>query len=177
MSLKIFSTAWFSFLKQKGQFNRIALLSDVKATGVVGGTSTVGAYETRELNTIVDPTAIVTSLAANRFTLQAGTYFVEAASPNYFNEQARCKIRNITDSSDAILGQSVYLRSTGTGDNAAQVSFNAVAVGYIIITTAKVFELQNRCTVTTASGLGLALNFAGESEVYSTVKITKIELG
>ena len=59
---------------------RIAYLKDVKAANTAGGTFTSGAFQTRTLNTVEGDASIV-SLAANQFTLQAGTYHIEGVAP------------------------------------------------------------------------------------------------
>jgi hypothetical protein len=154
---------------------RIATLSDVKASGTDGGTATVGAYATRTLNTLSDPTGIVTSLASNQFTLPAGEYYIEAMTPAYFCENAKSKLRNITDSTDALIGGTVYIRSTGTGDNAAQVMTYSPLRGNLVISSATTFEIQMRVGVTVATfGFGIAGAF-GDSEVYTVCQITKVK--
>lgn len=154
---------------------RIATISDVKASGTDGGTATSGSYQTRTLNTLSDPTGIVTSLASNQFTLPAGEYYIEAMTPAYFCENAKSKLLNITDSTDAIIGGTVYIRSTGTGDNAAQVMTYSPIRGNVVINSAKTFEIQMRVGITVATtGFGIAGSF-GDNEVYTVVKIQKVK--
>jgi hypothetical protein len=150
---------------------RIATLSDVKASGTPGGTATSGSYQTRTLNTLSDPSGIVTSLASNQFTLPAGEYYIEASAPVYYTNAHKIKIRNITDSTDAIIGTAVRaLASGGDGD-----STPAILSGYISISNSKTFELQHRVSSTWATtGFGIACSF-GDNEVYALVKITKVK--
>lgn len=148
---------------------RIATLTDVKSSGVDGGTATAGSYQTRTLNTLVDLTGIVTSLSSNQFTLPTGEYYIEASAPAFACTQHKIKIRNITDSSDALIGGTEYSQ-TSAGDS--QRSF---IKGIVTITSSKTFELQHRVTTTRASnGYGLSAGY-GDSEVYSIVKITKVK--
>jgi hypothetical protein len=155
---------------------RIATLSDVKASGTDGGTFTGGSYQTRTLNTIEDSTGIVTSLASNQFTLSTGQYYIEFSAPAYAGgdvvQSHKAKIRNITDSTDAIIGSTELNRRVSS----ASVSSNrSVGNGYITITSTKTFELQHRCGLTaTGNGFGANANF-GDNEVYSIVKITKVK--
>ena len=145
---------------------RIATLSDVKASGTEGGTATSGAYQTRILNTISDPTGVVTSLASNQFILTAGEYYIEASAPTRAVNNNKIKIRNITDSTDAIIGSNAFAGTNGS---------SSVALGNIVITSSKTFELQHRVQTTAATnGFGSAAAF-GENEVYSIVKITKVK--
>jgi hypothetical protein len=150
---------------------RIATLSDVKASGVGGGTATAGAYQTRTLNTLSDPTGIVTSLASNQFTLPAGEYYVEAFAPAYSTGLNKFKIRNITDSTDAIIGPSQFNPGISSTDRA---SCGGTLRGVIVLSSSKIFELQHRVSLTVATtGFGFDAGF-GDSEVYSVVKITRI---
>jgi hypothetical protein len=147
---------------------RIAYLSDVKASGTAGGSSVAGT-QTRTLNTIVDSTGIVTSLVSNQFILSAGTYYVEASTPGYKCNRHKCRIRNITDTTTPLLGTSEYCEST---DNTGNRSF---LFGEIVITSAKTFELQEYTEAAQASnGQGLPSS-TGENEVYAQVKITRIK--
>ena len=148
---------------------RIATLSDVKASGTLSGTFTSGVYQTRTLNTLVDSTGIVTSLASNQFTLPAGEYYVEASASAYRTNAHKCKIRNITDSTDALIGINAYSSNTDIIDTTSSV------YGTIIITSAKTFELQHRANTTSATvGFGNAASFS-DNEVFAICKITKIK--
>jgi hypothetical protein len=148
---------------------RVAYLSDVKPSGTAGGANVVGAYATRTLNTIVDNTGIVNSLASNQFTLPAGSYQIKAKAPAYTVGVHRTRIRNITDGSTALLGQSGY---TNAGADNAQV-FSEIE-GEIVITATKTFELQHYSSNLVSNGFGRFVN-SGENEVYSIVTITKIK--
>ncbi len=59
-----------------------AIISDQKTQDTDGGTFSSGDWRTRDLNnTIADPDGIVTIPASeDRFTLQAGSYPIEAVS-------------------------------------------------------------------------------------------------
>lgn len=146
---------------------KIAKLSDVKAAATDGGTFTSGSYATRDLNTEEDEFGIV-SLSANQFTLQAGTYRIFAKAPAYKVNSHKAKLRNVTDSSDVILGTSEAAETSGNVQNSSIIS------GLLTLTAAKTFEIQHRCSNTQAtSGYGLACNF-GDSEVYTIVEIEKL---
>lgn len=147
---------------------RIAYLSDVKPGGTGGGTSSTG-NQTRTLNTIVDPTGIVTSLTANQFTLQAGSYCIEATAQAYKATGHRIRIRNITDSTTSIIGSGSYTSAADVVDT------HSILKGGLIITSAKTFELQHYIGAGVATvGLGNATS-TGESEVYAQVKIVRIK--
>ena len=145
---------------------QVAVIRDQKPSGTSGGTFTAGAYNTRDLNTIDDPSGFV-ALLSNQFTLQAGTYRISASAPVYEVNEHKIRIRNITDSTDAALGTSEYC---GAGDN---TSNRSLANAIFTILDTKTFEIQHRCGTTKATvGYGIA-NALGV-EVYTVVEIMKI---
>lgn len=147
---------------------RIATLSDVKPSGTAGGSSVAGT-QTRTLNTLVDPTGIVTSLASNQFVLPAGTYYFEGGCPAYAIAQSQVILRNVTDSTNALIGTTEYGM---TGANASQV--RTQLYGEVTITSLKTFQLNHyTAAVQGTNGLGVA-STTGVSEIYSIIKITKV---
>jgi hypothetical protein len=147
----------------------VALVSDVKAAGSDGGTFTSGAFQTRVLNTLVGGGGFA-SIASNQITLQAGTYLVKGSASAYFVDQHKAKLRNITDSTDTIIGTAEYA-TNGVADSSSNRSF---LMGTFTIASAKVFEVQHRCTSTQATnGFGVNSNY-GVSEVYTQLEILKI---
>ena len=84
---------------------RIATIRDEKSSGTSGGTFTAGAWRTRTLNTLTDPTSIV-SLASNQITLQAGTYLINANCPASSSELHQARLQNITDATTTLAGSS-----------------------------------------------------------------------
>lgn len=142
-----------------------AILSEIQANTVQGGTFTLGAWRTRQLNTEVDTSGIV-SLSSSQFVLGAGTYimFGWATAYNVFDHQTR--IRNITDSTTPIAGSSERVDTEAS--NCSRFA------GQTIISGTKTFELQHQCSVTKAtSGLGNSADF-GENEVYASLVIIKV---
>ncbi len=141
-----------------------AILRDEKASGTHGGASTNGSYETRDLNTeVVDEIGI--TLASNQFTLPAGTYQIRASAPTFQGSTFKAKLRNITDSTDEIIGRNA--RSGGS------VSHSVIA-GQFTIAASKTFEIQTRVTTSRAvDGLGSAATF-GDVEVYTVVELKKV---
>jgi hypothetical protein len=146
---------------------RIAYLSDVKASGTGGGANTAGT-QTRTLNTIVDSTGIVTSLSANQFTLPAGTYSIYALGVAVFCNGHKIRIRNITDGVTSLIGSSEFSQNTSMA-----VNTSSTINGEIVITSPKVFELQHY-TATSGGSFGQT-TASGESEIFAQVKITKIQ--
>jgi hypothetical protein len=156
---------------------RIAYIKDVKAAGTAGGSFTGGSWQTRTLNNLVDPSGMVTSLASNQFVLPAGTYDFYATAPATVSaavqiERHKLKLRNVTDSTDTLIGQSAVAQSQGSTSIVVE-SISTIS-GRFTITSPKTFELQHRCVSTHSAGFGIASNF-GVDEVYSQIKLTKLE--
>jgi len=147
----------------------MAFVKDVKASGTNGGTFTSGAWQTRDLNTLEgDIAAVGVTLSSNQFTLPAGKYLIEARSPVNSVNQHKCKLYNVTDSVDAIIGSSEYANSTNA------IAHDSKLSGVITITKSTAFELRHYCVTTKLTdGLGVTFNSAGMDEVYSEVKITR----
>ena len=149
--------------------NRVAYLSEVQASNTNGGASVATTWTTRTLNTLVDSTGIVTSLASNQFTLPAGTYNVKAFSPQNSTNGHKCRIRNITDGTTLVVGETAY--------NSTAVSLNCPAIleGEFTLTSSKALALQYYSVISQGTnGLGISVN-SGEVEVYGRVVLTKIK--
>jgi len=139
-----------------------------QASGTNAGTFTSGSYVTRVLNTVVTNTISGASLSSNQFTLPAGTYNIRASAPAIRCDRNKAKLRNITDSTDEIVGASSF-SSTGTDSKV-----DSWVIGQFTITASKAFEIQHRCTTTQATtGLGAATTY-GDIEVYAEVWLEKI---
>ena len=147
-------------------FADMAIFNETQASGTFGGTFTSGSFIKRTLNTTVVNNIAGCSLSSSVITLPAGTFYVNAISPaNNVNKQ-KTLLRNTTDSTDELIGNSNY------GD--ADVGMPSIVVGVFTIAAPKNFELQARCGVTqTTYGLGEAASFS-ISEVYSIIQIVRI---
>lgn len=139
------------------------LVRDEKAQNTSGGSSAAGV-NVRTLNTVVSNTISGASLAADRITLPAGTYRIEASAPYYSTDVCRAYLYNITDASISILGTSE--------DGLAGASGRSFLTGRLTIPAPKVYELREYIGTAIADGLGKACNQLGV-EVYSQVEITK----
>jgi hypothetical protein len=143
---------------------QIAYIKDVKSSGTAGGTFTSGSYITRTLNTIEDTYGIVSSLTSNQFILPAGKYDIHIIAPRYLVNVSKVKLRNITDSTNDIIG---LASDNGSG-------MIDLAYGIITIGAPKTFEVQHRCgTTRSTDGLGTAASY-GESEIFTVVRIQKL---
>lgn len=147
----------------------VAIISDVKLFSEAGGTCTVGSPHVRDLNTEVDPDNIVT-LAANKITLQAGTYSIEGVAAAFYVDDHRAILVNVTDTTDAVTGTTAISTAiSGTSQTTSSL------FGMFTITGPKDFYLMHECAATRATnGFGLPSGFGGNS-VYSVLKITRVK--
>ena len=147
-------------------------VQDQKASSTAGGTFTLGAWRTRDLNTAVINTITSASLGSNQITLPAGTYYLEGSAPGYKTGRHNTRWRNTTDSTDDLDGQTAF---TSTGADSSETISN-ISGRFTIIDT-KVFELQHRSQATQADngfGIDSGTGFAVNTEIYSDVKIWKL---
>ena len=153
----------FSFAATAGP--TIAIFNETQANGTDGGTATSGSFIKRTLNTTVTNGITGCSIAASVITLPAGTYTVQAYAPFIQVNGAQLKLRNTTDSTDAIVGTSVKINTTAGG--------LPQLMGAFTIAGNKNFELQYRVNATkTTDGLGGA-EFFGVGEIFASIIITK----
>lgn len=144
-----------------------AIFNETQASGTSGGGSTSGSFIKRTLNTTIINEISGCSLASSVITLPAGTYKVMASAPFITGIGIKLKLRNTSDSTDAILSQNGWLNATGGGGS---VPLN----GTFTIASSKNFELQYRVASSVATfGLMEAGSF-GVNEVYSVIQIDKI---
>jgi hypothetical protein len=152
-------------------------LQDQKANDTAGGTFTSGAWRTRDLNIKVADTGGDCTLAANQFTLAAGTYYIRASAPAYCVEDHKIRLHETTSTLSDIIGTSEFAYFYAVSCYSQTRSF---IVGTFTVTPAHVtanqniFEIQHRCTNTYAThGLGNASGF-GVIEVYTIVELWKL---
>jgi len=147
-----------------GLFAGYALLRDEKAANTNGGTFTLGARRTRDLNVEKFDFGGIVTLAGNQFTLAAGTYYVDGRAPAVSVSIHKAFIVNVTDAVDVVIGS-----NTLSGDTSQ--STDSIVRGRFTIAATKVFELQHQSLGTRATdGFGVAANI-GVVEVYSEVLI------
>ena len=107
------------------------------------------------------------SLASNKITLPAGTYFIYARVPAMNVDRHKSRLRNVTDSSDTLIGSNTYLTPSN-------VMGDSWIIGRFTIAGTKDFEIQYRNqTVASNVGLGLGVGY-GVLEVYTDVQIWKV---
>ncbi len=145
---------------------QVVYIKEVLSSGTDGGTFTSGAWRTRTLNTVSGATHL-TTLASDQFTLGPGNYNIEARAVGMKVGAHKIKLRNITDSTDDIIGMSLI---SDSGDN---VTSTATLADDLELTESKTFELQHRCAITRSSdGFGQTNTFSVD-EVYVEITIRK----
>ena len=149
---------------------KIAYIKDVKSSGTAGGTFNSGSWQTRDLNTVTGDASIV-SLSSNQFTLGPGKYKIEFKAPASRVNSHAAKLRNITDSTDEIIGNMKF------GPAATENEVTSDGADTIEIFESKTFEIQHYCQTTKATnGFGIPgiAGVSGIPNVFTQVKITKL---
>jgi hypothetical protein len=149
---------------------QVAYIREEQTSGTAGGGFTSGSYVTRTLNTLTTGGTGIT-LASNQFVVPLGTWKIDGVVPAFYVGQHRAKLRNITASSDVLLGSAAHAGVSAT-DGATTVS---IIKGVFTINASTTFEIQHRCNTTRATnGMGVPASF-GDSEVYTQVTLTRIQ--
>jgi hypothetical protein len=145
---------------------------DEKSSGANGGTFTSGSYQTRTINQVVRNTITGASLASNEITLPAGTFWIEARCPAWIVNTHKAKLRNITDSSDILIGTTIQGANNSLQANAA-TTYSFIR-GLFTLSASKNLQIQHRCATTQSdTGFGQACSF-GDIEIYTDAVIWKV---
>lgn len=157
---KIISYTGSNFQKE------IYIIRDVKALGTNGGTSTTNTWIQRNLNNFQSNGGSNCTLGTNQFTLQPGTWQINALAPAVRTHQ--CRLFNVTSATTLLVGNTSLSPTTSVA--------NSVINGIFTIASASVFQIQHITNPGTANtGFGTAGGFAGSlGEVYTQVVLTKL---
>lgn len=156
---------------QRKSFGR-ARIVDQKSNGVPAGSSVAGT-QTRSLNTILFNDIGLLNPSDGKFTLQPGTYLIEASAPAYNvgNHKAYIAIDQAPyDPIAGLVGSAEYSYNTG---NASQTS--SVIRGRVTVSVATTFVLRHYTyQVSNTNGLGVS-SPSGTSwpEIFASVYIEK----
>jgi hypothetical protein len=162
-------SAYMTSLKTSQAIGQIAVFEDQKASGTAGGTPTTGARNTRTLNTTVKNNITGASLSFDQVTLPTGTYYISCESRAGSVQENKLFLRNVTDSTDDIIGLNSATTTTTRG------TAYATAKNSITIAGTKVFQLENFIGSNGSGGAGLGYaNGTGAVEVYSQFFVQKI---
>ena len=112
--------------------NDYILIRDEKTNGTEGGTGTVNIWTARDINTEVSDVGGHCSISSGTISLASGTYTTHISAPFWGTDGVVLRLRNITDNTTELLGQSSY----------ASASAHASLDGKFTITSPKIFEIQ-----------------------------------
>jgi hypothetical protein len=152
----------------------VCMLKDIKASDAEGGTNVVSgtSWQDRQLNTIEGESWFVESLASNVFTLQAGTYELDAYLPFYRTDLSVARLYDVTNSVVASYGSHTF-SDYGSDDFTlvrAHISHT------FTITASTQFKFQYRsATSKTNDGLGYGPLGYGSYAVFTQCKIRKLK--
>lgn len=143
------------------------ILEDQKSQNTNGGTFTSGAWQQRTLNSkqADDDSEIV--LSSNRFTVPAGSWYIEWDAPAHNVQRHQTLLYNVTGAVGLAFGTSEFTNSTSPTQSR---SWGAIRLDLAADTQ---MELQHRCQTTVANiGFGVPANFG--TEVFARVRLWKI---
>lgn len=153
-----------AFIDVRRPASDYVLIRDEKAQNTAGGTFTLGAWRTRDLNTEVVDTGSIASVAANQVTLEPGNYRTRWRAPGYLVGGHQTRLQNITAGTTLVVGS--------TARNQVSTPFTQTdshGEGYFSLSVQSVLELQHQSTATEATnGFGIQANLT--TEVYSMIE-------
>jgi hypothetical protein len=143
-------------------------VSDVKASSVEGGTFTLGAWRTRDINTEDTDTDSLASISSNQVTLEAGTYRCLISCPASSVGRHQAKLYDITGTADLLLGSSAFTAGTGDGDMT-----DSIITGQFTLAVQSVLEIQHQGSATQAdSGFGFGTTWG--NGVFTVAEFWKV---
>jgi hypothetical protein len=172
--VKRLNTVYDAIIDIPEAIHKTAYIKNIKPDGVDGHAASIGAYAIAEFNTLSGDTSFI-QLIANQIILQPGTYRIEGQVPHTRTVAAtgtsyhKAKLRNISGPTDVLIGSSASQDLSTAGYRGNVYSFLS---GQITINSQQTFEVVQRTNV--AGVVGYSVNH-GDVEVYSQLKITKIE--
>lgn len=151
---------------------QFVLLEDQKAQNVDGGTFTLGAWQTRDLNTVASTDEVGITLSSNQITLpgtaKPGKYLIEWEAPAYDVDLHQSRLYSVTDTAEVKAGSSEYASA------ADQVQTSSKGRAIVDISADTTYRIEHRSSATsTTTGFGRANNQT--TEVYTKVKISYLD--
>lgn len=124
-------------------------IQDIKTSGTSGGTFTLGARRTRDLNTVQHNTIVGASRSVNQVLLPIGVYWVEIEAPAYRVNRNQAYLENVSDVATELSSNSTFAPLGGT-------TSMALIKGLLTVTgSTKTFEVQHESQGTDTNGFGL----------------------
>lgn len=143
----------------------LAIIKDIKSSGISGGGFTAGSFIKRDLNTLLFNRDSIVTLSNNNFELSEGVYEITWSAPAFGVNNHISALYNETMSQFVEYGKTSY--ANGTYGNITTSDGSAMVV---VVGTPKLFSIRHRCQLTYTNGFGLACGF-GNNEVYTRVAI------
>jgi len=144
------------------------LISDEKTQNTNGGTATVGSWQKRALNTVVDPESILISLTSDEFTLPPGLWLIEWSAPAYIVNGHQSRLYSVSEAGVVKYGSSEKSGAAGVSVTRSQgraIQNNAVNTTY---------RIEHR-VASTVTNQGYGIPFNQGTEVYTQVKCSKLD--
>lgn len=148
----------------------VAVLQDVKATTVPGGSSVATTWTARDINTKASDDDGIVTLAGDGygFILQPGTYLTRAAVPFYQTDKTQVRLYDMTAGDVALLGSNNEIDS---GNNVSTLLFIEGIVKPTVPTTYRVQYFAESAI----TNLGLGYNSSsGLNEIYTQLIVQKL---
>jgi len=142
------------------------IFREVQPNATNGGTNVADAWTTRTLNNTLSDYGVDVKRTGNDIVMQQGRYHVHAESTFYRTDNTRLRLRNVTDNLTEEVSLSAYAHTGST----IVVALSGVVT---VLSAEKTFRLEYFCSKSQRSdGLGVASG-SGDSEVFTTVRITR----
>lgn len=145
--------------------SEIAVVRDVKASGVDGGAFASGSWVTRDLNDLRGDSSFITIDGVNTFTLDSGIYEISATAPARDVDQHQIRLYNVTDAISEITGISIQ---SELADPPSSLN------GVIKIDSQKTFRIEHRCSTTRTATVSMGTGVSWGENVYTQVRIEKL---
>lgn len=147
-----------------------AQVADIKSSGTNGGSYPNALLPiTRDLNTITSEASWLT-LSSNAFTLQPGTYIIDALVPAIYVGNFKAWLGDGSNNL-ILLGTPQY-----SSEGAPYANAMSTIKGKIIVTSATAYTIKFWASNARTQGyvLGIAAGVSGQNEIYTQVNITKV---
>lgn len=140
---------------------------DEKASGTNGGGFTSGAWQIRDLNTVLINEIQGAALSVNTITgLKAGVYEVDGSAPAFTVHNHQARLYDVTGATVLLFGTTEWTLASGI-----TAVTRSLLRGRFTLSATSTLRLEHRCTTTRAAdGFGPSASY-GNVEVYSDLQI------
>lgn len=145
----------------------IAVVRDVKGSGIDGGTFNDGSWEIRDLNHLSGDSSFIKIDGVNTFSLDSGIYLVSAEAPARGVNANQIRLYNITEAKVEAVGTAVKAVA------ASSLSKISIVIEVTATNAPNTFRIEHRCESTqNNNGFGEAITW-GEN-IYTQIIIQKL---